>query len=95
MGFDENKVVWSADEFAAGAAGDRLVEKVDKYLTEHSTLSRTEILGLAAMLVADDRTRLDAAAVLKFLFSRGGLKGFLDAAKDLICMLERDNDWFN
>ena len=92
--FDENKIMWTSQECMAGAAADRIYERIAVFLGEEEP-SKAKVLALAVHLVADNASRMDFVTTVAFLFAGNSLKKFLDRAKDLACMLERDNDWFD
>ena len=91
--FDANKVVWSVGEFEAGAAADEVFETLHAYVKEHQPFTFKDVLGLMAALGSQATNILK---VVNFMFSTGtGYRQIIDRLKDLLVMLERDNDWLD
>jgi hypothetical protein len=89
--FDDNKVIWSVRELEVGAAGDRLYEAVAKYLAGLGhEFGWSDLPGLGKVLF-DNRS--DVVKVVGFVFETIEIRPVLDRVKDLVVMLERDNDW--
>lgn len=91
--FDANKVVWSVGEFEAGAAADEVFETLHKYVKEHQPFKFSNVLGLLTSIGGQASNVLK---VINFMFSTGsGYRQIIDRVKDLLVMLERDNDWLD
>ena len=89
--FDVNKVMWTSEELDAGAAADRIYEKVAEFVKEHSPFGIRDVPALLGMLAGNAG---DLLKLINYLFSGGIVLGsVLDRLKDLVCLLERDNDW--
>ena len=87
MAFDENKIMWTTDEIMAGAALDRIYEDVSAHMQAGPS-------NIAKLLIVLSNRGGDLYRVIGHLFSGAdGMRKVLDRLKDLLCMLERDNDW--
>lgn len=92
MAFDENKVLWTVEEFMCAAAADRIYEMGDAFFEANPDFSTGTVIKFVTALAKDHVG--DVVTLVKFLFTSGrGIRGFTDRAKDILVMLERDNDW--
>ncbi len=91
MAFNENKVMWTTDEILAAVAADRLYEMGEAFFKVNPDFGTGVMLKFVSALLKDHLT--DLVTLIKHLFSsERGIRGFLDRAKDIAVMLERDND---
>lgn len=89
--FDPNKVQWTVAEIEAADDADEVWEVIAKYVQEHQPFGVKQVPGLLLAL-APQYIRI--AGVVSFVWS-ADLRTSLDKLKDLIVMLERDNDWLD
>ena len=92
MAFNDLIVMWTADELLAAHAADRLYEMGDAFFKENPDFSTGQIIKFVTALAKDHVG--DLVTLVKHLFTSGkGIRGFADRLKDILVMLERDNDW--
>lgn len=89
--FDPIKVQWNVGEIEAADDADEVWEVIALYVKEHPNFAVKDIPGLLLAL-APYYARV--AGVISFVWS-ANLRTSLDRLKDLIVMLERDNDWLD
>ena len=91
--FDANKVMWSSNELIVGSAADKVFEAVATFLKEHSPFVLKDVPYL---LLAVGKEYDAIFKVVKFVFAPGqNYRYVADRMKDLLTMLERDNDWLD
>lgn len=87
--FDENKVMPTTEELMAGAAADHVYEAIKEYVDAHPNFGIADMVGLLATIPYSN-----LYSVIIFLFKDGPvLRSILDKLKDIVWILERDNDW--
>jgi hypothetical protein len=80
--FDENKIMWTAEECEVGAAADRIYEGLAESVRENWNISA----------IIANFSYTDFGKVIKYLFEDGAsLPHFLDKSANIISMLRRDN----
>lgn len=92
MAFNDLIVMWSADELLAAHAADRIYEMGDAFFEANPDFSSGVVIKFITALAKDHAG--DLITLVKHLFTGGkGIRGFCDRTKDILVMLERDNDW--
>lgn len=96
-GFNPNKVQWSPKELEAAEAADQLWEAIAAFMKEHPKFGVGEVVMLLASLAKEFNA---VYKVVQFLFKaetipQNRMRFVLDRSKDLLVMLERDNDWLD
>jgi hypothetical protein len=88
--FDASKVMWTTEELDAGAAADEVWEAIALWKKEHPTWS---VKDVPSLLLAVGKEYNKVFKVVNFLWKEQNLAYFADRTKDLLTMLERDNDF--